>query len=332
MTPATVLQSALDPAGPQAAHIARLWWLMFFVTTTVFVLVVGFIVAGVVRGRRRSRAMAVVHEDAAAPPLTRAVVTASLVTIVTLFVLLVASVRTGRAIGSSPSPGGPTPGAPLYDAVTINVIGHQFWWEIEYEDASPDRRVTTANEIHIPVGRPVILKVTSRDVIHSFWVPNLTGKRDLIPGYTTAIWLQADRPSVYRGQCAEFCGKQHAHMAFEVVAEPDATFAKWLDAQRQPAVDPQTASAIQGRQVFQNGQCVLCHRVRGTAAQGLVGPDLTHVGSRGKIAAATVPNTTGHLAGWVVDAQQIKPGSQMPPNRLDADDLQALITYLEALK
>lgn len=332
MTPASVLQSALDPAGPQAMHIARLWWLMFWVTTAVFVLVIAFLIAALVRGRRLRLTVRTTDESASAPALMRAVSAAVLVTVVTLFVLLVASVQTGRAIGSSPSPGGPSPGAPLYNAVTINVTGHQFWWEIEYEDASPDKRVTTANEIHIPVGRPVILKVTSRDVIHSFWAPNLTGKRDLIPGYTTALWLQADRPAIFRGQCAEFCGKQHAHMAFEIVAEPDAAFTAWLDAQRLPAAEPQSASAIQGRQVFENGKCILCHRVRGTAAQGLVGPDLTHVGSRGKIAAATVPNTSGHLAGWVVDAQQIKPGSQMPPNRLGADDLQALLAYLESLK
>ncbi len=327
-----IIQSALNPAGPQAAHIARLWWLMFWVTTVVFIVVAGFLIAGVVHGRRTRLNASDVDEEAWQPTLTRFVAAAAGVTLITLFFLLVASVRTGRAIGSSPSPGGPTPGSPLYNAVTVNVVGHQFWWEVEYEDASPDRRLTTANEIHVPVGRPVILKVTSRDVIHSFWVPNLSGKRDLIPGYTTAVWLQADHPGIYRGQCAEFCGKQHAHMAFEVVAESDDQFERWLDAQRQPAAQPQAPAAIQGQHVFQTGQCVLCHRIRGTAAQGLVGPDLTHVGSRGKIAAATVPNTSGHLAGWVVDAQQIKPGSQMPPNHVGADDLQALIAYLESLK
>ena len=332
MTPADVLQSALDSAGPQAAHIERLWWLMFWVTSGVFVIVIGLLAVAVVRGRRAARRAPDdglptrdalrAHEDRTNPMLTRAVALALGATVAILFVLLVASVWTGRTVGAL--------GAA--SAVTVNVTGHQFWWEIEYEDATPSRRVTTANEIHIPVGRPVVLKVTSRDVIHSFWVPNLHGKRDLIPGYTTAIWLQADRPSVYRGQCAEFCGRQHAHMAFDVVAEPDAQFERWLDAQRQTAPPPHDPAAERGQRVFLKSQCALCHTVRGTPAQGRVGPELTHVASRGKIAAGTLPNTSGHLAGWVIDAQQIKPGSQMPPNHLGSDDLQALLVYLEALK
>ena len=332
MTPASILQNVLNPAGPQAAHIARLWWLMFWVSALVFVLVVAFLALAIVRGLRARRTTETVDDEHTEPILSSAVGIAAGVTVITLFVLLVASVRTGRAIGSSPSPGGPTPGEPLYSAVSINVIGHQFWWEIEYEDQTPSQRVTTANEIHIPVGRPIVLKVTSRDVIHSFWAPNLNGKRDLIPGYTTAIWLQADRAGIYRGQCAEFCGKQHAHMAFEIVAESDPTFERWLDAQRQSAVEPHDDQGARGKDVLLKHQCVLCHTVRGTPAQGRIGPDLTHIASRGKIAAATLPNTSGHLAGWVVDAQQIKPGSQMPPNALGADDLQALLVYLESLK
>ena len=147
--------------------------------------------------------------------------------------LLIASVWTGRAIASLRAS----------SAVTIEITGHQWWWEIAYEDATPSRRVVTANEIHIPTGRPVVLKVTSRDVIHSFWVPNLQGKRDLIPGYTTAVWLQADRRGIFRGQCAEFCGLQHAHMAIDVVAESDENFEGWLEAMRQPSRSPPDAVA-----------------------------------------------------------------------------------------
>jgi cytochrome c oxidase subunit 2 len=313
-----VLQSVLDPAGPQAAHISWLWWLMFWVTTAVFVIVFALTLAAVWRG---GRARATV-DDKADRPLAAAVSFGVALTVVILFGLLGATMWTHRAVLAL--------GAE--SAVTVNVTGHQFWWEFEYEEAMPSRRVTTANELHIPVGRPVVLKVTSRDVIHSFWVPNLQGKRDLVPGITSAIWLQADRPGVYRGQCAEFCGKQHAHMAFEVVAESDAQFERWLDAQRQLASAPQSAAASHGRDVFLTTQCVLCHTVRGTPAAGKVGPDLTHVGTRGKIASGTLQTKPDDVAAWIRDPQHIKPGSQMPPTRLTDADVQALSEYLVNLK
>jgi cytochrome c oxidase subunit 2 len=343
-----VLQSVLDPAGPQAAHIARLWWLMFWVSSAVFAIVAGFLVAAVAR---RHRPGAVVSGQSSAGgrqwsvgggqssvagrqpsvggrqpeddlPLTRAVAIGVALTVVTLFVLLVARVWTGRSVASL--------GAA--SAVTINVTGHQYWWEIEYDDAIPSRRVLTANEIHIPVGHPVVLKGTSRDVIHSFWAPNLHGKRDLIPGITSAIWLEADEAAVYRGQCAEFCGKQHAHMAFEIVAEPEAQFAAWLDAQREPARAPAGEDETRGRDVFMNAQCALCHRIRGTSAHGQIGPDLTHVAARGKIASGTLQNNPAEMARWIRDPQHVKPGNQMPPTVLSDADLQALAAYLESLK
>jgi cytochrome c oxidase subunit 2 len=270
---------------------------------------------------RGGRARATV-DDKADRPLAAAVSFGVALTVVILFGLLGATMWTHRAVLAL--------GAE--SAVTVNVTGHQFWWEFEYEEAMPSRRVTTANELHIPVGRPVVLKVTSRDVIHSFWVPNLQGKRDLVPGITSAIWLQADRPGVYRGQCAEFCGKQHAHMAFEVVAESDAQFERWLDAQRQLASAPQSAAASHGRDVFLTTQCVLCRTVRGTPAAGKVGPDLTHVGTRGKIASGTLQTKPDDVAAWIRDPQHIKPGSQMPPTRLTDADVQALSEYLVNLK
>jgi cytochrome c oxidase subunit II len=326
MAPVDVLQSALHPDGLQAAHISRLWWLMLAVTTAVFVVVCGFFAAALVRARRAAESsVAVISAESQArqhPTLTWAVAIAAGVTIATLFGLLVSSVWTGRAIASL--------GAA--SAVTINVTGHQFWWEIEYDDAVPARRVTTANEIHIPVGRPVVLKVTSRDVIHSFWAPNLHGKRDLVPGHTTAIWIQADRASVYHGQCAEFCGKQHAHMRFEIVAEPDDQFTRWLDAQRRPSIAPASDLEQRGQQLFLDRQCVLCHTIRGTAAAGRVGPELTHVATRGKIASATLPTTPDHLVRWIADPQGIKPGSQMPATPMSREDLDALAAYLEQLK
>jgi cytochrome c oxidase subunit 2 len=196
----------------------------------------------------------------------------------------------------------------------------------------PSRRVITANEIHVPLDRPVVLKVTSRDVIHSFWAPNLLGKRDLIPGYTTAIWLRADRRGIYRGQCAEFCGLQHAHMAFDVVAESEAEFERWLEGMRQQARDPTDPAARRGRDVFMVNRCSGCHTIGGTPAHGQVAPDLTHVATRSTIGAGTLSNTSAHLDAWIRDPQASKPGNQMPPTPLSADDRQALIAYLETLK
>jgi cytochrome c oxidase subunit 2 len=326
MTPASVAQSALDPAGPAAVYIARLWWLMFWLTTAVFVVTIGFLAWGVLRGRRPppfvERRRQIRPDPASDRALTGAVAMAVGATVVILFGVLLASFLTERAVSAR--------GAA--SAVTIDITGYQWWWQIEYEDPNPSLRVTTANEIHIPIGRPVALKVTSRDVIHSFWVPNLQGKRDLIPGYTTAIWIQADRPGVFRGQCAEFCGYQHAHMAFYVTAESDDEFQRWLTAQRAEAATPSSDTERHGRDVFLSSTCTQCHTIRGTIAGARLGPDLTHVASRGTIAAGTLPNTVGHLAGWVSDSQSIKPGNRMPPNAISGDDLQALLVYLERLK
>jgi cytochrome c oxidase subunit 2 len=315
-----MLQSALDAAGGQAASIQRLWWFMLWVTAAVSVIVLSVLALAVVRGRSRQRNPSVQGSSESA--LTTAVAAAIAVTASILFVLLIASIATGKAVASLGTS----------QAVSIAITGHQWWWEVEYEDAIPNRRLKTANEIHIPTGRPVVFKVTSRDVIHSFWAPNLHGKRDLIPGYVTAIWLQADRPGIYRGQCAEFCGLQHAHMAFEIVAESDGDFERWLNAERQPAPEPQTDAEQRGRAVFLIGRCSVCHSIRGTSAFGTLGPDLTHLASRNTLAAGTLPNTRGHLAGWVVDSQTIKPGNRMPPNVLPPDDLSSLIAYLEILR
>src|SRR4051812_25339692 len=315
-----VVQSVLAPAGRQASSIHNLWLLMLWVAVAVFVITLAFVFAALVRGMRHVRSDA----DPAGSPraLTRSVAAAVALTIVILLALLVASVSTGRTVASLHAT----------SAVTISVVGHQWWWEIEYEDANPSRRMLTANELHIPLHRPIALKVTSRDVIHSFWAPNLQGKRDLIPGYTTAIWMEADRAGIFRGQCAEFCGLQHAHMAFDVVAEPQADFDRWLEGMRQPARPPQGEAEQHGRDVFMNNRCAGCHTVQGTGAHGQVAPDLTHIGTRSTIGAGTLPNTREHLQAWVRDPQATKPGNQMPPNPLSADDLQALLAYLDTLK
>jgi cytochrome c oxidase subunit 2 len=217
-------------------------------------------------------------------------------------------------------------------AVTVDAIGHQWWWDFQYRDVSPTEFVSTPNELHVPLGQPVVVKAMSRDVIHSFWVPNLHGKRDLIPGQVTQTWISADRPGVYRGLCAEFCGHQHAKMAFTVVVEPLAKFKAWIAHQRQNASEPATAEERRGRDVFLGSPCATCHTIRGTQAASRVGPDLTHIGSRMTLAAGTLPNTSAHVAAWIGDPQAIKPGSRMPSVPMSREDRQALIAYLRRLQ
>lgn len=313
MSPATVAQSMLDAAGPQSAAIAWLWWLILFITTGVFVVVMVVLAVAV---RRRSL------QPSSEATMTRWVIAASAATVAILFAWLVASVSVGRA----------TAAPQMADAVTINITGRQWWWQLEYSDTLPSNRFRTANEILIPVGRPVVVNVTSRDVIHSFWVPNLHGKRDLVPGYVTSLWFQADREGVFRGQCAEFCGYQHANMALYVRAVPDADFQAWLGAQRQPAAEPASDVQRRGRDVFLRATCPQCHAIRGTLAGGAFGPDLTHIGSRRTIGAGLLPNTTENLQRWIRDPQQFKPGNKMPAHDLSDADLQALAAYLRGLQ
>ena len=313
-------QSVLHPAGPMAERILGLWDLMYWVCAAVFVLVILALLAAVLR-RRPS-----IEEDLPGPAeprrrLVQAIGAATAVTVALLFVLLTGSVLTGRATAS-------LSGEPL----NLKVTGKQWWWQVEYVDPIPSRSITTANEIHVPVGRPVRIRLESTDVIHSFWVPSLHGKKDLIPGQVNTLYLQADLPGVFRGQCAEFCGFQHAHMALYVVAEPEEQFARWQEQQRRPAPEPQTEQQRKGRDVFMSSSCVLCHAIGGTPAAAVAGPNLTHVASRRSLAAGTLPNTPGHLAGWIIDPQMRKPGANMPPNLLRGDQLQALLSYLETLR
>jgi len=315
---------ALDPAGPQSGHIAGLWWVFFAVCVAVLVLVTLAVVVAIVRGRvhaRGAEGSAIIidagHERGAAA----LVGTLTLVTAGVLVVLLVASILTGRALSS------PTAPSPL----AIQLVGHQWWWEVIYPDVEPSKQVTTANEIHVPTGRPVTISLASRDVIHSFWVPQLHGKRDLIPGHGIQISFQADRAGIYEGQCAEYCGMQHALMRLKVFAQPPADFAAWLEGQRASAPEPTTDATRRGRDVVVTW-CAYCHTVQGTDARGTNGPDLTHLASRTTLAAGTMPNTPGHLAGWIVDPQGVKPGTQMPAVSLDPESLQSLLAYLETLR
>ena len=223
---------------------------------------------------------------------------------------------------------------PPGDAPTIHVIGHQWWWEFAYSSPDPTRDFTTANEIHIPVGKPVRIELTTADVIHSFWVPALTGKMDTIPGQTNVTWMQADKAGVYRGQCTQFCGQEHALMGLLVIAEPPQKFQAWWDRQLQgpqpPAQEAAATLAGEGQQAFMKN-CAVCHSIRGTLAQGKVGPDLSHLMERNSLGAATLPNSIGDLSGWVANPQTIKPGNYMPDLDLSAADLVSIRQYLETL-
>lgn len=310
------VQSALAPAGPQAELIAGETWFLLWMTGAVFAVVTGGLLYGLLR--RRAGGEPAVDDRG----LARWVGGALAATMVLLLVNLVVDLRTGRALGDLAEP----------ETLVVAVTGHRWWWEVQYEHANPSRRVTTANEIHIPVGRPVLVRLRSADVIHSFWVPRLHGKRDMIPGYTRSIWIQADAPGVYRGECAEFCGHQHANMALHVVASDPLHFERWYEAQLRPATEPASEAGKSGRLVFLSGPCVVCHTIRGTPAGGRAAPDLTHLASRRSIAAGTLPNRREQLGAWILDPHTVKPGVQMPANDLAPEDLELLLTYLQDLR
>jgi cytochrome c oxidase subunit 2 len=318
-------QSVLDPAGPQSGRIHQLFLDYFWLSVVVYVLVVLFVIFAVILRRRRARWTGpILAEPAPSREKLRGwlVGLATLATTVALFFLLAGDHAAGRAIRSLSTD----------NALKIRVTGHQWWWEFRFEDEAPSKIFTTANEIHIPVGRTIEVELHSPDVIHSFWVPNLHGKRDMIPGHPTRIAFRADKAGEYWGQCAEFCGYEHAKMRFRVVAEPEEKFNAWKAAQLQSSVQPATDSQKKGQYVFLHTTCVMCHTIQGTTAGAMMGPDLTHLASRKTIAAGSLPNKRGHLAGWISNPQTIKPGVRMPANSLPPDQLQALLDYLEILK
>jgi cytochrome c oxidase subunit 2 len=222
---------------------------------------------------------------------------------------------------------------PRKPVAIIEVTGHRWWWEVKYLGSGPDGGVVTANEIHVPVGEPVRLELVSADVIHSFWVPQIAGKTDVIPGLRNTMWMQADQAGTYWGECAEYCGLQHSHMNLEVVAESDADFRRWMQQQREPAPsDTTNPVTLAGLDAFHRSGCAICHTIQGTDAQGRIGPDLTHLASRSRIAAGTLANTRGNLAGWISNSQALKPGNQMPTMQLTPQQLRDLLAYLETLK
>jgi cytochrome c oxidase subunit II len=314
-------QSPLSPQSHQAGDIASLWWWMFGGACVGFAAVAAILALAWARRNRRG----VGDDNTGAHPgerfSTRIVlgfgVALPIVVLVTLFAI--ADIFVLRATQAP---------AAARTALTVEVIGHQWWWEVRY----PGTPAVSANEIHIPVRTPVLVRATTADVVHSFWVPELNRTIDMIPGRVNAIELDARRAGTYRGQCDEFCGLQHAHMAFVVVAEPAQQFRAWLTRMARPAADPASPLERHGATVFLDGACSSCHTIRGTSASGDVGPDLTHVASRETLGALTVANTPAGLASWLTDSQHVKPGNQMPDLGLTPNELHALVAYLGSLR
>lgn len=359
-------QSALDPAGPAARTIGTLTWVLTGIAAAVSIVVVALSIRAVRRppagggvrpplrlspdaeriqrlrreGRRRDpegeippdallptesdpEPLPVILDTAstdrrAMGALTRlAIVLPAILIAFSFFFALV--VHRSLALGDREG------------AITIEVIGHQWWWEVNYLNSSGERVFATANEIHVPVGVPVRFRLGAGDVIHSFWVPRLGGKVDMIPGRTTWLTLQADRPGTYRGQCAEYCDGSHAHMGLLVIAQPGLEFDAWVNRQNRPATPPADPLADAGREVFLRSACVTCHTVRGTPALGTLGPDLTHLSGRATLLAAMVPNRRGYLGGLIGNPSNVKPHIRMPPVPLGSEELLALLHYLESL-
>ena len=315
---------ALRPAGVQAAHIFSLWTVTLTVCSLVFAAVLIALLFAVARAPRVSRDASPDLGSLERPErrVGRVVSGASIASVVLLFGLLLADIMTDRALSR----------LPVADAVHLEMTGHQWWWEARYADDTPGSGFAVANELHVPVGRPVVISLKADDVIHTFWVPNLHGKKDMIPGRESTIEFRADRAGTYRGQCAEFCGLEHALMAFTVVAEPPAEYDAWVARQRTPAPQPVDALQAQGERLFTTGNCAGCHTVRGTSANGVIGPDLTHVMSRPMLAAETFENTPANLESWIKAPGSMKPGTTMPASQLSAQDLNALIAWIRTLQ
>lgn len=307
------IQSVLAPAGEAAARITSLSWVLIIGATLIFVGVMALL------------AWALLRRESARPVSIRLWIIGGGV----VFPLLVLSALLAWSMARTPGwMERPPPGAMI-----VGITAHMWWWEVRYRDTASGQEVTLANELHLPVGRPVWLGLSSPDVIHSFWVPALGGKVDMVPGRVDQLMVQVDQPGIWRGQCAEYCGEQHARMALHVVGHAPADFDAWLAAQARSAAAPSNALVERGREVFLAQRCNACHTVRGVAEESRLGPDLTHVASRLYLGAGTLRNEAGAMAHWVAHTQEVKPGARMPSsNDLDPGTLAALAAYLEHLK
>jgi cytochrome c oxidase subunit 2 len=312
----------LAPVGTQANSIFGLSLLVIGVTTAIFLIVASLLLFAIIRYRHRPASADADHEPAQIYGSNQIELSWTVIPVLIVVMLFLATARIILATERAPKPD---------SAINIKVIGHQFWWEYRY----PKYGIVTANELHIPVSdpkhfTPAYLTMTSADVDHSFWVPKLAGKTDLIPNRVNVMWLDAPRAGVYLGQCAQYCGTQHAKMLIRVYADSPEQFAKWIAHQQQPAV--QDPSAVAGETIFMHNACINCHTIAGTPATGKFGPDLTHVASRDTIASGSVTNNEQNMRAWVNDPAHFKPGALMPPMHLNGEDVNAVSVYLMSLK
>ena len=316
-------QTAFGGQGEHGAQFVTLFQIFLVVTVFVYLLVIGFLLAAIFRRGKDGKHVVDSREHHRSNPLLKPALIGWAALVVTgLTFLTFASFIFDRTHAKAQS----------RELLAINVIGHQFWWDVEYVAADSSKRIRTANELHLPVGVPVRLRLRSSDVIHSLWIPNLAGKQDLIPGRETDLSLLPTKIGIYRGRCAEFCGVQHAHMALDVTVESRADFDRWSTSQLQPARPPRSDLAKSGYDYVTKRECAMCHNITGTPASGRVAPDLTHLASRRSIAAGTLPMNRGNLYAWVADPQAQKPGNHMPTLGLEPNELHGVIAYLEGLK
>jgi len=314
-------QSALDTHAVQGTRLAHLIWLFVGVCAVVWVTVTVVLLLALRKKNDCPDDGPHTPAEASERRMARIVRAAAIATAGIITSLTIVSFYATRELTSA-----------AVAALDLRVRGYQWWWEVTYLDARPDQVFITANEIHVPVGRSIHLRLAAADVIHSFWVPSLTGKQDLIPGRENTLTFTPQEVGIYRGQCAEFCGLQHAHMSLLVVVDSAADFEHWRRGQLAPAATPRGPEQETGKRLFENKACASCHNIQGSTASGTIGPDLTHLASRHYIAAGSLATNRGSIAAWLADPQTIKPGNNMPRVRLNAGELNALSAYLAALR
>jgi len=316
------VQTMFGGQGADSRDFLSLMTFFLVVTTLMYLLVIGFLLMAIRRRRRDAGSEGESSRAAHEPGFGKVLVGWIALMGVGLATLTIASFFTDRSMAATAS----------RSALEVEITANQWWWSVRYHGADASQTLDTANELHLPVDTPVHITLRSNDVIHSFWVPNLAGKQDLIPGRETDITLRPTRTGLYRAQCAEFCGVQHAHMALDVTVESRAEFLNWYRAALRPAPAPTTPLQLAGFKYVTSRECAMCHAIGGTSASSHFGPDLTHLASRRSIAAGTLPMNRGNLYGWVADPQSQKPGTKMPTLGLEPDELHAVVAYLESLK
>jgi cytochrome c oxidase subunit 2 len=318
------VQTALGGEALESSNFLSLFTIFLIVCAIMYLIVIAALMIGILRRRREAEALTVEegrHEEST-PFVRTAFVGWTALIGLGLVALTIASFFTDRSNAS----------VARNPQLTINVTANQWWWDVKYTTHEASNEFKTANEIHLPVGVPAEITLQSNDVIHSFWIPNLAGKQDLIPGRVTDIQILPQKTGTFRGQCAEFCGVEHANMALDVTVESKADFERWVHAQQRPAFAPMTKLQLAGYRYVTTRECSACHNIGGTPANGQLAPDLTHFASRRSIAAGTMPMSTGNLYGWIADPQSQKPGNKMPTIGLSPDELHAVVAYLGTLK